>query len=316
MELLVCTSPCCSTWRSRTSSPRNSPKNVEARVDVADSGSSSSPFLYARNELKTELARFTLPRETVNRGEDGTSAVGLASKDCFSAWCDTSDRLDMKEAVRRLRSRFAGCESSLGLWMLVRAVRELRPKILLRLSLDMPSDHEGARRPAAPRRDYRMQRPVTTGRRTAHVRARFAAGGRRGAAGGGYHNRGCSRRSANRGCAWDQGRGYAGTAAVLEASGAGVCGRRLAGGLRALVVILRCRDCAHCIASDRSVPASEGLGGVVCRKRRAGHGPNHKTALQRVPMAAGQLRRADQHEIKVEPLQTRAGGGWWSPGCW
>lgn len=59
---------------------------------------------------------------------------------CFSLYPETSDKLDMKEAVRRFRRRFAGCDSSFLGWMLVNALREL-PKMLRRLSLDMVSDY-------------------------------------------------------------------------------------------------------------------------------------------------------------------------------
>jgi hypothetical protein len=91
-------------------------------------------------EPKTELARFKLPRESVGRGEPGigVSATVVPSSDCFSPYCDMSDRLDMKEAVRRFRSRFDGCDSSLVVCRPVSAVRPLRPKMLRRLSLDMP----------------------------------------------------------------------------------------------------------------------------------------------------------------------------------
>lgn len=109
-------------------------------------------------EPKTELARLRLPREPFGLGEAGASEGVLSSRDCFSGYCDTSDKLDMNEAARRFRSRFDGCESSLLVWMLVSAVRELRPKMLRRLSRDMPRDQSGMRRPArAQRRDSGMR---------------------------------------------------------------------------------------------------------------------------------------------------------------
>lgn len=52
----------------------------------------------------------------------------------------------MKDAVRRLRNKLDGWESSLVLCMLVSAVSELRPKMLRRLSLDMPSKQMPLRR--------------------------------------------------------------------------------------------------------------------------------------------------------------------------
>jgi hypothetical protein len=68
----------------------------------------------------------------------------------------------MNEAVRRFRRRFDGCDSSL-LPEVVRAFRELRPKMLLRLSLDIPRYRVGARSPArAQRRDYRIGGWLTT----------------------------------------------------------------------------------------------------------------------------------------------------------
>jgi len=64
----------------------------------------------------------------------------------------------MKDAVRRLRSRLEGCDSSL-LLRDAKALRELLPKMLLRLSLDIPRFSIGARSPARARRhSYRMQR--------------------------------------------------------------------------------------------------------------------------------------------------------------
>jgi hypothetical protein len=116
-------------------------------VDVADSGSSSSCSLYPRMEPKTELARFRLPRETVDLGVPGVgvSARVVPSVDCFSPCCEMSEMVDMKEAARRFRSRFDGCDSSLVLVVFrpARAVRPLLPKMLLRLSLDMPRDGIG-----------------------------------------------------------------------------------------------------------------------------------------------------------------------------
>jgi hypothetical protein len=142
MELLVWTSPKCNTWRSRVSSPRYSPNPVDVRVDVADSGSSSSCSRYPRMEPNTELARFRLPRDSVDRGVPGTgvSAIVKPSSDCLSAFCDVSEMVDMKDAVRRFRSRFEGCDSSLLVVVCrpVSAVSPPRPKMLLRLSLDMP----------------------------------------------------------------------------------------------------------------------------------------------------------------------------------
>ena len=71
----------------------------------------------------------------------------------------------MNDAVRRLRRRFDGCDSSL-LPEVVRAFRELRPKMLRRLSLDIPRYRVGARSPArAQRQDYRIRR-VAHGRRS------------------------------------------------------------------------------------------------------------------------------------------------------
>jgi hypothetical protein len=93
-------------------------------------------------EPNTELARFKLPRDNVGLGDPGAgdSAIVVPSSDCFSPYCDMSERFDMKDAVRRFRSRLAGCDSSLvlGFCRPVSAVRPLRPKMLLRLSLDMP----------------------------------------------------------------------------------------------------------------------------------------------------------------------------------
>ena len=64
----------------------------------------------------------------------------------------------MNDAVRRFRRRFEGCDSSL--WLRdAKAFRELLPKMLLRLSLDIPRLSVGARSPARARRhDYRMQK--------------------------------------------------------------------------------------------------------------------------------------------------------------
>lgn len=64
----------------------------------------------------------------------------------------------MKEAVRRFRSRFEGWVSSLLLWE-VRTLRELRPKMLRRLSLDIPGLQVCAHSPVrAQRRDCRIQK--------------------------------------------------------------------------------------------------------------------------------------------------------------
>lgn len=89
------------------------------------------------------MGRFALPRDSVGLGDGimcesvgGVLPLGTSSV-CLSAYCDMSERVDMNEAVRRLRSRFDGCESSLGIWRPANAPSELRPKMLRRLSLDM-----------------------------------------------------------------------------------------------------------------------------------------------------------------------------------
>tara|TARA_R110002003_G_scaffold1277_1_gene22830 strand:+ start:14656 stop:14841 length:186 start_codon:yes stop_codon:yes gene_type:complete len=58
-----------------------------------------------------------LPRDRFGLGDEDPdvedSAIVAPSRDCFSPYWVASDKLDMKDAVRRFRSRFDGWDSSL-----------------------------------------------------------------------------------------------------------------------------------------------------------------------------------------------------------
>jgi hypothetical protein len=168
--LLVCTSPWWSTLRAGSD---EDPPPVDQlfdneRVEVADSGSSvSSDSRRPLKEPNMELLRFPLPRDNGGREKDeGLSGPGLASRSVLVP--DAVETLVMKEAVRRLRSRFAGSSSSfLELNCPASAPRELRPKKLRRLlslaSGAMPRHDCGCAAPReAQQRSCRMRRRTRT----------------------------------------------------------------------------------------------------------------------------------------------------------
>jgi hypothetical protein len=72
----------------------------------------------------------------------------------------------MKDAVRRFRSRLDGCESSL---VVVKADRPLRPKMLRRLSLDIPTMQLASYKASA--RTHQRRFAVNTLRAVAHAQA-------------------------------------------------------------------------------------------------------------------------------------------------